>query len=106
MAVYTTPGWPVCELHWHPVSHCLHNLTPLLHSMLTGRLTYKLECGVMHLLWHWCVVGLEVVGVEGADVHKGAQAGHLAGKGQQLPGATVVGPAQVVTAEHSNKVKQ
>jgi hypothetical protein len=55
-------------------------------------LTCELQCGVVHHLWHWCVVGLKVVGVEGADVHKGAQPGHLAGQCQQLPSATVVGP--------------
>jgi hypothetical protein len=48
----------------------------------------------VHLFWDWCVIGLEVVDVEGAHIHKGAQAKHLRGKLQHLLGTTEIGPVK------------
>jgi hypothetical protein len=83
---HTTVTAAVAGISWpaRPVAHRGH-----------CRRTCQLQCGVVHLLWHWCVVGLEVVHIEGAHVDKGAQAAHLTGQLQQLLSTAEVGPVGV-----------
>ena len=57
-------------------------------------ITWQCQRQVMHLILDRAVPGQEVVHVVGAGEQEDLETRHLSGQGKQLPGATVVGPAE------------